>query len=93
MKTIISKDEYRRRDREYQKKNYKYDSRLARQRYKAKLKANGKLTKEEELNLQKEKIKSLKEQGFKNKEISQKLNMPLKTLERHITNMKKSRLL
>lgn len=38
-------------------------------------------------------IKSLREEGFKNKEISQKLNIVQKTLERHITYMKKNGLL
>ncbi|MFR1784364.1 MAG: LuxR C-terminal-related transcriptional regulator [Sarcina ventriculi] len=37
--------------------------------------------------------KSLKKQGLKNKEISQELNIALKTLERHITYMKKNGLL
>ena len=86
MKTIISKDEYKRRkrlrDREYQKKNYH-----------GKLKAKGKLTKKEQIELQMKKIKSLRKQGFKNKEISQELNITPKTLERYITTMKKSGLL
>lgn len=64
MKTIISKDEYRHRDREYQKKNYKYDSEKAKEKYdsekakiayKNKLRKQGKLTKKEELELQKKK--------------------------------------
>ena len=86
IQTIISKDEYKRRkrlrDREYQKKNYH-----------GKLKAKGKLTKKEQIELQMKKIKSLRKQGFKNKEISQELNITPKTLERYITTMKKSGLL
>ena len=39
------------------------------------------------------KIKSLRKQGFKNKEISQELNIAPKTLERYITTMKKRGLL
>ena len=102
MKTIISKDEYRHRDREYQKKNYKYDSEKAKEKYdsekakiayKNKLRKQGKLTKKEELKLQKKKIKSLREKGLKNKDISQILNITQKTLERYITNMRKSGLL
>ena len=91
MKTIISKDEYKRRDREYQKK--KYDSEKAKIEYKNKLRKEGKLTKKEELELRKKKIKSLREKGFKNKAISQKLNITQKTLERYITNMRKNGLL
>ena len=100
MQTIISKEEYRRRDREYQKKKYdskkakmKYDSKKAKIEYKNKLKEQGKLSKKEEIELQKKKIKSLREQGLKNKEISQKLDITQKTLERYITNMRKSGLI
>ena len=53
----------------------------------------GKLSKKEEIELQKKKIKSLREQGLKNKEISQKLDITQKTLERYITNMRKSGLI
>ncbi|MCH1959483.1 hypothetical protein, partial [Romboutsia hominis] len=82
MITLISKEEYRRRDREYQ-----------RNRYASKLKEEGKMTKQEELKLLREKIKALREEGLKNKDISQLLNIPLKTLKRHITYMKKNGLL
>ncbi len=82
MITIISKDEYKRRNNEYNK-----------EKYKEQLKLKGKLPKKEQLELQRKKIKSLKKQGLKNKEISQELNIALKTLERHITYMKKNGLL
>ena len=62
-------------------------------RYKDKLKAEGKLSKKEELNQIRSKIKSLREEGFKNKEISKALSLPTKTLERHITYMRKNGLL
>ena len=88
MKTIISKDEYRRRKR--LRNNKAYDSKKAKEKYKNKLKINGKSTKKEQIELQRNKIKSLREQGFKNKEISQKLNITQKTLERHVTYMKKT---
>ena len=88
MKTIISKDEYRRRKR--LRNNKAYDSKKAKEKYKNKLKINGKSTKKEQIELQRNKIKSLREQGFKNKEISQKLNITQKTLERHVTYMKKN---
>ena len=82
MTTLISKNEYRRRDREYQKN-----------RYASKLKEQGKMTKQDELKLLREKIKAHKEEGLKNKDISDLLNIPLKTLKRHITYMKKNGLL
>ena len=91
MLTIISKDEYRRRKRE--RNNKAYNSEEAKEKYKNQLKQDGKLTKKEQIELQREKIKSLREEGFKNKEISQKLNIVQKTLERHITYMKKNGLL
>ena len=91
MLTIISKDEYRRRKRE--RNNKAYNSEEAKEKYKNQLKQDGKLTKKEQIELQREKIKSLREEGFKNKEISQKLNIVQKTLGRHITYMKKNGLL
>ena len=86
MSTIISKMEYKRRKRirdiEYQKN-----------RYKEKLKLEGKMSKKEELEQTRKKIKTLREQGLLNKEISAQLDIPIKTLERHITYMKKNELL
>ncbi|WP_455539840.1 hypothetical protein [Terrisporobacter sp.] len=82
MITLISKEEYRRRDREYQKN-----------RYVSKLKEEGKLTKQEELGILRKKIKAHKEAGLKNNDICDLLNIPLKTLKRHITYMKKNGLL
>ena len=86
MSTIISKMEYNRRKRirdiEYQKN-----------RYKEKLKLEGKMSKKEELEQTRKKIKTLREQGLLNKEISAQLDIPIKTLERHITYMKKNELL
>lgn len=86
MTTIISKAEYKRRkqvrDRIYQKKIYQEQ-----------LKTQGKLSKKEEISQRRAKIKSLKYQGFKNKEIALMLELPIKTLERHITIKKKDGLL
>ena len=73
MKTIISKEEYKRRDREYQKKNY--DSKNARAKYKNKLKQSGKITKEEEISLRRAKIKDLLVKGLKQKDICMQLNI------------------
>lgn len=82
MSTIISRAEYQRRDRVYQQNKYQEN-----------LKSNGKTTKKEELQDLRQKIKTLKEEGFKNKEIVLMLNIPIKTLERHITYMRKNGLL
>ena len=82
MTTIISKFEYKRRENIRVKKAYK-----------EKLKLEGKMSKKEELKEIREKIKTLRAKGLLNKEIAQKLNIPLKTLERHITYMKKNVLL
>lgn len=82
MITIISKYEYKIRHRAREKN-----------RYANKLKLEGKMTKQEELNMLREKIKVLREQGLKNKDIAELLNIPLKTLKRHITYMKKNGLL
>ena len=79
---IFSKEEYKRRDREYQKKKYQ-----------EKLKLEGKITKKEELKILREKIKTLRAKGFLNKEISEQMNIPIKSLERHITYMRKNGLL
>ncbi len=79
MITIISNKEYKRRENIRGKKNYQ-----------ERLRNQGKLTKKEELDISREKIKALREKGFKNKEISLMLELPIKTLERHITYMKKN---
>ena len=82
MKIIIGKEEYKRRDRVYQKNKYL-----------EKLNLEGKMTKKEELKILREKIKALRAEGLKNKNIAESLNIPLKTLKRHITYMKKNDLL
>ena len=82
MLTIISKREYRRRENIRVKKAYR-----------EKLKLEGKLTKKEELEQIRAKIKTLRAKGLSNKEISEQLDIPIKTLERHITYMRKNGLL
>lgn len=61
--------------------------------YDDKLKEQGKVSKQEKLTELREKIKSLKLEGFKNKDIAQTLDLPVKSLERHITYLKKNGLL
>lgn len=95
---IMSKKEYNRRDRVYQKNTYtgekaEYKREAAKKVYKEKLKEEGKMSKKEQLHEVRQKIKAMRQQGFKNKEIAQELDQPIKTLERHITYMKKKGLL
>lgn len=54
---------------------------------------NGLTSKQQELQDLKVKILQLKKEKMKNKEIANKLSIPLKTLERHISSMKKEGLL
>lgn len=68
MKTIISKDEYKRRDREYQKKKYKEE-----------LETQGKLTAEKKILQRRIKIKDLLAKGLKQKEIYLQLNISKRT--------------
>ena len=77
MTTVISKREYRRRDRVYQKNKYQ-----------EKLRADGKLTKKEQINIQRQKIKALLEQGFSQKDISKELNIPSRTIERRVKELR-----
>lgn len=96
--SIMSKYEYKRRDKVYQKVTYtgekaEYKREYYKNKYKDQLKAEGKKTKKEQLDELMQKIKAMRQQGFKNKEISQELKVPIKTLERHITYMKKKGLL
>lgn len=82
MSTIISSKEAKRRNNEYNKNKYK-----------EKLKSEGKLTRKEELKQTRQKIRSLKGKGFKNKEICLELDMAVSTLKRHITHLKRNGLL
>ncbi len=77
MLTIISKEEYKRRNNEYNKKKYKN-----------KLEIEGKLTKKQQLEAERKKIKSLIEQGFSLKDISEKLNIPYRTIQRRAKELR-----
>ncbi|WLF71114.1 DNA-binding response regulator (plasmid) [Clostridium septicum] len=82
MTTIISDREYSRRKNIRNKKSYQ-----------EKLKTEGKISKKEELEQIRAKIKSLRAKGFKNKDICIELDLAESTLKRHITYMKKNGLL
>lgn len=79
---------YEEQEKEVLKQKYRLNKDKYRQKYKEKLESKGKKLKSEELELLRQKIKALKQQGFSNKDISQSLNLPLKTLERHIRYIK-----
>ena len=78
---------------EYYNENKEYISINKKEKYQEKLKQEGKLTKKEKLEEVYCKIKNLRIEGLKNKDIAKVLNLPVKTLERHITYLKKNGLL
>ena len=77
MKTIISKEEYKRRNNEYNKKKYR-----------EKLKKSGKITKEEQMSQRRTKIKDLLAKGLVRKEICLQLDISIKTYKRDIKYLK-----
>lgn len=77
MKTIISKTESKRRNNNYNKNKYQEQ-----------LKVKGKLTKKDEINIQRSKIKDLLQQGLKQKEISKQLDIPIRTIERRVKELR-----
>lgn len=77
MTTIISNKEYKNRQ-----------NKAFRKRYQEKLKEDGKLTKKEQINIQRQKIKSLMQQGFSQKDISKELDIPSRTIERRVKELR-----
>ena len=77
------------RNKDYYKKNDKKLIENEKVKYKNKLKAKGKLTKKEELEILRQKIKSLLNKGFSQKEIAISLDIPLRTIQRRISEIKK----
>lgn len=82
LKVIYSKAEYERRDKARQKNIYR-----------EKLRASGKVTKADSIEILKQNIVKLKKKKIKNKEIAKKLNISTKTLERYITEIKRESML
>ncbi|EDT14207.1 helix-turn-helix domain-containing protein [Clostridium perfringens] len=80
MTIIISKEEYKRRDRVYHKKNY--DSEKAKKIYQEKLKSQGKLNEKEKISQRREKILDLLAEGLKQKDICIFLNISKPTYVR-----------
>lgn len=93
LSTIIGKQEYKRRDRLRAKQKYLSNRDEIKQKYLDKLKNEGKISKKEQLEILRKNIISLKKCNYKNSDISLKLDVPIKTIERHITYLKKQKLL
>lgn len=96
--SIMSKYEYKRRDKVYQKATYtgekaEYKREYYKNKYQEQLKAEGKKTKKEQLQELREKIKALIDKGFKRKDILVKLDLAESTYRRHYRYMKKNGLL
>lgn len=81
------------KDNILKKKTKNYNSIKAREKYKEKLKSQGKLSRAEENNILREDIKDLLAQGFSQVDIANKLNYSYKTIKRHVAFIKKERLL
>lgn len=69
----MSKYEYKRRDRVYQKN--KYNSEEAKAKYQERLKAEGKQTEKDKISCRREKIKDLLVEGLKQKDICIQLDI------------------
>ena len=82
MSTIISNKEYKRRNNEYNKNKYK-----------EKLKAEGKLSKKEEVKLRREKIKDLLAEGLSQKEIYSLLKISKRTCVNDVKFLKEQGLI
>lgn len=92
-KTILSETEKSRRKRKYNKQHHNNNKEERNKKKREQYQMEKGMSKKEEIALMRQKIRSLREEGFKNKEIAQELNLPSKTLERHITAMRKEGLL
>ncbi|MCX0405040.1 helix-turn-helix domain-containing protein [Clostridium perfringens] len=80
-------------NKDYYKRNINKVKKINKEAYEKNIKNQGKVSKKEEIEILRKKIKTLKQEGFKNREISDQLNISVKSLERHITFMRKNGLL
>lgn len=95
---IMSKKEYNRRDRVYQKNTYigdkaEYKREKRKQIYQEQLKEEGKKTKKEQLDEVRQKIKALRDKGLNKKDILVELDLAESTYRRHYRYLKKNGLL
>ncbi|MGL5803820.1 MAG: hypothetical protein ACRCX7_14795 [Cetobacterium sp.] len=82
MRTIISKVEYKRRDRIYQQKKYHEQ-----------LKTQGKITGKERITIRRNKVKDLMQQGLKQKDICLKLDISKRNCIRDIKYLREQGLI
>ena len=75
-------------EKDYYKRNSDKKIESEKKKYQEKLIADGKLTKKEQINIQRQKIKALLEQGFTQKDISKHLNIPSRTIERRVKELR-----
>lgn len=90
LKILIDVDEKNKRRREKYKKNKDEISKKRKEEYKNKLKKQGKLSKQEQLQITYGKIKSLLDEGFKQKDIALQLGIGLRTVKTHIKYIKEN---
>lgn len=83
---IFSKEEYKRRDREYHKK-------VDKKKYQEKLKSQGKLTEKEKISQRRAKVKDLLAEGLKQKDICLTLDISKDTCIRDIKYLKEQGLI
>lgn len=88
LKILINVYEKNKRRRKKYKENKIEISKRRKEEYKNKLKQQGKLSREEQNTLIREKIKSLLDEGFKQKDIALQLDIGIATVKRHIKYIK-----
>ena len=92
LKNLITKEikikNKRVKNQEYYKENQEKENNRKKEYYHAKLKEQGKLTKQEQLEVIYTKIKSLLAKGFTQKHIATELDIKLPTLKRYIKHIK-----
>lgn len=97
MDTLINKEiklkNKRVKNQEYYKTNKENLNEMKREKYKNKLKIDGKMSRSEKNNLIREKIKSLLAEGFTQKEIALQLDITTRTVRNHIKYIKENELL
>ncbi|HHQ5621065.1 TPA: helix-turn-helix domain-containing protein [Clostridioides difficile] len=93
LSTIIgSKEKKRRKDirnKEWYEDNKEYYQNYNKKSYKEKLKANGKLTRDEQNALRRAEIKALMDKGISQRNIAKELNISLSTVTKYVKNIKK----
>ncbi|MBI6094500.1 response regulator transcription factor, partial [Clostridium perfringens] len=94
MITLINPNEKKRRkniaNKEYYEENREVINEKKKKKYRDNLEKEGKLTKEQQLQITYKKIKSLLEQGLKQKEIAIQLKLGIATVKRHIKFIKEN---